>query len=397
MRIQRTRSSRMFRRRRSLGCGPMTLVFGMLVGVLVVSLGWIGQRLQHQAPGPHGSLEAAQAAFAAGALDRTIDLATNVLEREPDRADALTLLVRALVYRSYQDYDRGADREAALLLTSAAIRRRPHDPDVMAAHAFALHAVGRSVDAFRTAERALMLDPDHTFARLAMGLSYGGVGSYDNALRELQRAARADVWQLDSLRALGVAFSDLGRYEEASQLADQAIALNPNLALLYFERALYALQIGDSDSATQAYFAILARQPDNVKVRLRMCELSSMLREHESALRYCGQVTELAPSWADGWYRLGREYFLQGDFVNAQTNLHRCSTLQTLQDVPIPERRFEGWYLQGQAAEINGDCEALAATYNEFRAMATLASISETWTYPPEGPPGCSAGAENSR
>ncbi len=60
-----------------------------------------------------------------------------------------------------------------------------------------------------------------------------------------------------------------------------------------------------------------------------------------------------------------------------------------MQGIPIEERRLECWYLQGQAAEIRGDCPALLATYNEFRAMALNANISQTWAYPPEGPPGC--------
>src|SRR5690606_4115963 len=96
-----------------------------------------------------------------------------------------------------------------------------------------------------------------------------------------------------------------------------------------------------------------------------------------------------APSWADGWYQLGREHFLQGDFAAAQQNLHRCSSLQVMQNVPVSERRFECWYLQGQAAQILGDCEALIATYNEFRSMAATEEIQQTWVYPPEGPPGC--------
>jgi hypothetical protein len=74
---------------------------------------------------------------------------------------------------------------------------------------------------------------------------------------------------------------------------------------------------------------------------------------------------------------LGREYFLQGDFANAQQDLHRCSSLQVMQNVPVSQRRFECWYLQGQAAQILGDCEALIATYNEFRSMAATRKFSK--------------------
>jgi hypothetical protein len=83
------------------------------------------------------------------------------------------------------------------------------------------------------------------------------------------------------------------------------------------------------------------------------------------------------------------EYFLQGQFDDAQSALNRCSTLQVMQGVPVEARRFECWYIQGQAAEILGDCPSLTALYNEFRAMTADQSIQQRWTYPPEGPPMC--------
>ena len=162
---------------------------------------------------------------------------------------------------------------------------------------------------------------------------------------------------------------------------------------LYFERAQYALQLGDTDAATVAYFEVLTHDANNVKARLRLCELSSLLRERDQAIQYCQDVTQRAPSWSDGWYQLGMEYFLQGDFQQAQDDLHRCSTLQVLQNVPVSQRRFECWYIQGQAAEIRGDCASLLATYNEFRAMNADEQIQQRWTYPPEGPPGMCRGA----
>jgi tetratricopeptide (TPR) repeat protein len=249
------------------------------------------------------------------------------------------------------------------------------------------------VEAARVARPILDRDPEHTLARVALALSYGGVGSLDTALRENQIAAASTRnnarWWLETQRALAISYGDLGRYQDAIHTLEAAINANSRLIPLYFERALYALQIGDSDAATVAYYQVLTLDPDNVKARLRLCELSSLLRERETAIRYCQEVTELAPSWADGWYQLGREFFVQGDFPAAQEHLHRCASLQVMQDVPLDQRRFECWYLQGQAAEIVGDCASLVTTYNEFRTMAAAADLDQTWTYPPEGPPGC--------
>ncbi len=396
MQIRRDRSRLTFRKRRRGGFLPFALLLGVIFGVAAFSWDRIEQWL-NAAPGqPDVNLQAVEQAFARGDLDATIDFARQLFDSNPEQAESLLWLTRALIYRSYTDYDRAIDRETALELTTNSLQRMPGSRDVMAIHAFALQANGQPASAARLAQRVLDREPNNPLARLVLALSYGGVGAFEIALRENRQAAEDArlldrAMQVDVLRALAISYSDLGRYQDAIETVERAIDLNDHLIPLYFELALYALHIGDADAATVAYFQVLAYDSGNVKARLRMCELSSLLREHDTAVRYCTEVIELAPDWAEGWYHLGREHFLQSDFRTAQEYLHRCSSLQVMQGVPVEERRFECWYLQGQAAEIIGDCEGLLATYNEFRAMAADDALRETWTYPPEGPPGCVA------
>jgi tetratricopeptide (TPR) repeat protein len=393
MRLQRHRSQFTFRSRtrRRAGCLPFTLIVGIIVGALLASWDWLGERLNLVTP-PQTSadLRAASRAFDDGDLDSAIEITRQLWAAQPDQVEALTLLVRTLVYRSYHDYNHNTDREVALQFTASALSQQPEDPDVLAIHAFALQASGLPVEATHYARAVLNRQPEHVPARVALALAYARIGSHDLALREGQIAAEnAGDWQLDALRAVALSLNNLGRYHEAAAAVEEAIEINNRLLALHFERALYGIQIGDTDAATAAYFRALAFDPDNVKARLRMCELSSLLRERTRAVDYCLQVTQRAPTWADGWYRLGREYYLQGDFSAAQSALNRCSTLLIVQNVPISQRQFECWYLQGQAAEILGDCDNLLATYNEFRTMAETASLPQTWTYPPEGPSIC--------
>ncbi len=371
------------------------MLVGVLVGIVTLSWDRIGQLFPFAAPRTTNiDLSEVEAAFARGDLDEAIALARQFVEENPDTPDGVVWLARALIYRSYTDYDRGIDRQSALEVTAAAFERLPRNPTIMAIHAYTLNANGQAADAARIAQRALEREPEHPLAHIAIGLAYGGVGSFEIALREVEQAVtfarRADAaTQMDAHRALAISYSDLGRYAEAITSIQRAIQLYPRLVPLHFERALYGLQIGDADAATVAYFQILAFDPDNAKARLRLCEVSSMLRQRETAIRFCSEVTQLAPNWSEGWYLLGREHFLQSDFATAQAYLHTCTTLQVMQAIPVEERRFECWYLQGQAAEIVGDCEGLLATYNEFRAMAASAALPQTWNYPPEGPPGC--------
>ena len=391
MRIQRSQSRLSFRRqRRRSGCVSLLFLLGIVAGTVALTWAWLDRRDQSAAP-TDDLLAAAQNAFGRGDLDLAVTLARQYLALHVAEPPAVRLLARALVYRSYSEYNRAVDRESAVQLTTEAISRSPNNLELLAAHAFALQAVGQVARAAEAAQTVLETQPNHTLARTALALAYGGAGSYEIALRESLQAAQAAVGEdaMDAQRALAISYSDLGNYAEAVRTVERALAVNPKLISLYFERALYALQLGDADAATVAYFQVLVYDPDNVKARLRLCELSGMMREHDAALTYCGEVTQYAPNWSEGWYQLGREYFLAGDFAAAQQNLHQCAALQTMQNVSISERRFECWYLQGQAAQILGDCDALIATYNEFRSMAADEDIQQTWTYPPEGPPGC--------
>ncbi len=392
MRIDRSSSRLTFRKqRRRPGCLSLPLLIGLVVGALLTSWLRLGQWMTFGTPveTPLVDLGPSLQAFNRGDLDSAIALAQQLLVSEPDNVGAVMVLARALIYRSYADYDDEGDRQVALQITSEMLTRFPKNPDVMAVHAFALQANGQPVAGAQIAEAALTADPNHALARMALALSYSGVGSHDISLRENLQAVQQPGWQMDTNRALALSYSGMGDYQKAIETVEKAIELNPRLLLLYFERALYARQLGDSDAATVAYFQVMAYDAGNVKARLRLCELSSLMRQRDSAMQFCQQVTELAPDWSDGWYQLGREYFLEGRFAEAQTHLNQCSTLQVMQNVPVNQRRFECWYMQGQAAEILGDCDGLLATYNEYRVMALDAGLRQTWLYPPEGPPGC--------
>ena len=357
---------------------------------------WIEQRLNpNRSPQSAANLPEAFAAFENGDLEKAVEYATQVLERDGPAA-AYELLVRALIYRSYSEIDRALDRENALRISRGAVAELPRSQDLQAVLSYALQANGLADEAGRVALRIVERLPDHVLARIALSLSYGSRGIPGAALREaeigLDLARETGRYQWESHRAAALARGDQGNYREALAHMDHAIRYNEKLIPLHFEAALFALQVSNVDRATVSYYRIMALDDDNVKVRVRLCELSDRLLEREAALRYCREVTELAPAWSEGWYKLGRLRFLSGDYLTAQSALSQCSRLQIEALVDVEERRLECWYLQGQSAEIRGDCAGLMKIYQEFLDMAAQAQLPQTWTYPPGGPPIC-AGA----
>ena len=378
------------------GCAPLFVLLLVTVGVVLVGRHWIGQRLnQRGAPDPAASLSDALAAFDSGNLLSAVDYARQVIERDGADQAAYELLVRALIYRSYTDVGRELDRIRALEVSEEALAKMPRNRDILALQGYALQAAGSAEEAGRIALRIVEREPDHVLSRIVLSLSYGARGIASAALRAaetgLELARQQNRYQLEAHRAMALAYGDLAKYQAALEQLDKAVSFNGKLIPLHFEKALYALQVGDVDQATVSFYTIMALDEDNVKARARLCELSERLQERAAALRYCQEVTELAPIWADGWQELGRLYFLEGDYEKALSAFGHCSRLQIESGVAIQDRQLDCWYLQGQSAEILGDCDSLKLVFLEFQGMAREAGLPQTWTYPLEGPPICAA------
>ena len=397
MRINRKLSRPVFRRqKRWQGCLPLLTTLIFLCLFIFAGRNRIQEWLFHliSPPVELASVQDAHHAFVNGDLDLTINYAQRIYENEPDNIEALELLARSLIYRSYADISQDADREQALDLTTEAVEESPLNMRLLGIHAFALQANDLSEDAQRVALRVIRNDENSITARLALSLSYAGQGIFEAALRDALRAVEIanesqPGWRADAYRVLALAYSDSGQYADAATAVDTAITHNRRLLALHFERALYAQQTGDMDTATASYFNVIAFDEHNAKARFRLCEVSSLLGERDAAIDWCTQVTDLEPGWADGWYWLGREYYLNGDWHNTQSTLNRCSTLQLARSVPVEERRFECWYIQGQAAEVLGDCDSLMALYREYQDMAESADLRQRWVYPDDTPAIC--------
>lgn len=391
MRLNRRSQSGFRRRHPRASC--LSLIGMVLSTCVMIALGraWV---LRSAAPiTGEATLMEAESAFQNGDLGSAVQISTQLVERDGRDFAALALLVRALVVQSESDFVFASPRITALNYSTAAIARFSTQSDVMGIHAFALQANGQYDAAVVYALRAIDRDKGGLPARLALAIAYSSTGLFDAGLREADKAVSLSLndasYAWDASRVRGITLSQLGRYQDALAQAEQAIAINRHLIPTYFERALYAQQMGNQDVATASWYTIVALEPNNVKARYRLCELSSRLREVATALRFCTEVTELSPQFAQGWYALGREYYYDGNFRQAQQALLRCSTLEVQQQIPIAERTFECWYLQGQSAEILGDCPSLLAAWRQFTEMASVAALPQTWVYPPEGPAIC--------
>src|SRR5690606_35271288 len=135
MLIQRSPWQR--RGRRRSGCTPLTLLTGALAGLLVIAFGWLAGLVVPPPQPAMVGLESIRRAFDSGDLDAAVDAAEKALAASPGQSDAVLMLVRSLIYRSYTDWNRSADRQRALEIAASAASRAPSNPDAQSALAFA--------------------------------------------------------------------------------------------------------------------------------------------------------------------------------------------------------------------------------------------------------------------
>ncbi len=140
------------RRRRGAGCGSYLLLFGVIAGAAALTWTWLNRNHTVPLAAPDNRLGAAFSAFLRGDLTNAISLSRQVVnEGDEDSLDnyaaAVNLLTRALIYRRYSEYNRAADRQAALDVSSEAHNKSPSNFEITAAYALALAVNGHPADA----------------------------------------------------------------------------------------------------------------------------------------------------------------------------------------------------------------------------------------------------------
>jgi len=131
----------------------------------------------------------------AGLANKASQHAQQALDRQPDSADALV----AMGYAQYTGMD---DFNAALGDFAAALKLRPHDPEILMASAFALRRQGQLAAAIDAFQEAVMRNPRSSFALQSLGETLLMAHRYGEADAALQRARAIDPGNTVALESL---------------------------------------------------------------------------------------------------------------------------------------------------------------------------------------------------
>jgi tetratricopeptide (TPR) repeat protein len=205
-----------------------------------------------------------------------------------------------------------------------------------------------------------------TFLSLfAIGQSYYIEGAYADSLEVIQKAVGSVVPGTEPVEGLADAYFRLGWLhqvpigddERAIADYDQAIALQPDYALAYYNRGVAYADKGDLDHAIADYDQAIALQPDYAVAYSSRGVAYHHKGDLDHAIANYDQAIALKPDYAEAYYNRGVAYRAKGDLDHAIADYDQAIALKPDYAVAYGNR--------GVAYRVKGDLAHAIADYDQ--------------------------------
>ncbi len=237
-----------------------------------------------------GLLQQAFSHHQAGELQQAVPIYQQLLEMEPDHADANHLL-GLIAHQS-------GDNDIAAQLVSKAIERNPAQPLYycnLGIIRMALQQWDKAITAFHVA-----LQSNHGDAKLHinLGIALEEKSQFEEAITAYQNAISLNPDDTESLNKLGNVYSRLKRLEEATAAYHRALNINPSSIATLNNLGIALRDHGQLDASIAAYRRALNISPDKVEI---ICNLAMALLDSGQLLEaeaVCQQALSYNPAYA---------------------------------------------------------------------------------------------------
>lgn len=279
----------------------------------------------------------------AGRLTEAESLYRQVLEAQPENANALHLL-GVIAYQQ-------GKHEAAVEMIQRAIVLNPNAAEFYNNCGEAFRAMGRLDAAMECYQKAVALNPGFAMAHNNLGIAYHAQGSLDQARACYEKTIALAPNLAEAYYHLGRIHLAQGRKENAVACLEKAIGNNPVFASAYFELGNVLQLLGQLDSAVLRYQKALELKPDYPEafnnlgnifhaqkkiddaiacyykaIKLRhdyVMAHNNLANVHvaegrlEAAVARYKKILELKPDFAEAYYNLGNALHELGEMDDA--------------------------------------------------------------------------------
>ncbi|CAN5497715.1 hypothetical protein BH10PLA1_BH10PLA1_17890 [soil metagenome] len=301
-------------------------------------------------------LEQGVAHYRAGRLREAESAYRQVLVKEPDHSDALSLL-GAVAFQS-------GEFKAAIDLIGRAISVNPGIAAYWANLASILNHQKQYDKAKKACEQSLTLKPDYADAHYHLGNALRGKREFKEALVPLREAIKLRPMFPEALNCLGNTLLSLGKTQEAADTYERAIAQRPTFvdALVNLGAALQT--IGRVQESVAIYQRAIVIKPTIPEAHSNLGHALLILGQLDDAIAACRKAIDLRPRDSAAFNNLGNA--LQS---KAEPDL---ATEAFLQSLSIDHNNIKAWNNLGNVQFTQGKIEEAITSYAHAAQHSTV-------------------------
>jgi tetratricopeptide (TPR) repeat protein len=251
------------------------------------------------------------------------------------------------------------------------VRRAPQRMEGWTALVTALENLGEGKAAEQAANRCIERFPDAAEPQFLLARALRAQGHYDEALEALDAAEKAgnSATTLAAERIFTLGMGD--RVEEGTALASEALARDPDAAVLHAAHAALLFAAGAAEPGALATDRALALDPGEPRPLRVRCEFRASIHQWPAASDDCTRYLAARPDDAGAYFMLGVIEQWRGDRQTAITAYRRAAALDEHDARPLNN-------LAGLLA-TDGDLDgALAAAQEAYRLDETNPHVMDT-------------------
>ncbi len=267
----------------------------------------------------------------AGRYDQAEALYHQILQQQPQQADALHLLGMILFSRGELDKAAGlilnaiesnpqvpafhnnlsvirytqGQLDLAITLADQAIRLMPDYVDAYINKARALSAQKLTAEALQVYEKALNLAPQNATVHCHIGIMFQSLNQLDQAKMYYTNALKLNPQYVDAYNNLGTVLQQQGLNQEARACYEQALRLDPNFAGAYTNIGRIMQALGDLEEAKKFHVKALEVAPNFPEAENNLGIIFQEEGNDEEAIEHFRKALEIRPQYADAYSNLG--------------------------------------------------------------------------------------------
>ncbi len=283
-----------------------------------------------------------------GQLARAESIYREILEHNPDNADALH-------YCGIVALQKGEFTEAVELIR-AAIEIQPGTASTHSNLGNALMAVGQIDAARQSYQRALEIEPDQPHVLANLGNAFSQLHEPDQAIQAYQAALHANPQLIDVHVNLAQVELAKGLKERARSSINRARQLAPDSSRVNLTAANILFSLGDKHQAETLFRAIIAAEPTAHPAHVNLGNLLRQDGRTDESLSHYARAIAISPGFAEAHYNRGLALQDIGDLTAARQCFRRAISIQ-----PDYGNAFRALSLLGQYEHTKADTAAMLA------------------------------------